>query len=85
MGDLISIDSAVLERDREERDRMATHLRELADQAEKGDLLAVAFVAIPHDREGLNVGVVKTGKAGVAELIGATTILSDYLRKAVLD
>jgi hypothetical protein len=85
MGDLIRIDSVVQEKEREERARMADGLRQLAKRAEDGELLAVAFVAIPHEREGLSVGLLKTKQTGLHELVGATTILNDYLRKAVLD
>jgi hypothetical protein len=85
MGKLIRIDTVVQQKLQEERLRMASGLRELANRAEAGELLAVAFVAIPTERENLTVGVVKTEEAGIHELVGATTVLNDYLRKAILE
>lgn len=91
MGDVIriddafrEIDDAIQQRKREQHTRMAENLRALATRAEKGELLGVAFVALPSDREAVSVGVLKTEQTGLHELVGATTILNDYLRKAIL-
>lgn len=44
MGDLIRIDSAMLAREREERERMAKYLRALPNQADNCELLAVSLL-----------------------------------------
>lgn len=85
MGDLIRIDQIVENHERERRSRMAEALRDLALQAEKGDLRGVAFVTIPLKRENLSIGLVQMDDVALHELVGATTILNDYLRKAALD
>lgn len=85
MGKLIRIDGFLQEKDREERACMAASLRELAGRAENGELLAVAFVVIPQHRENVDVGILKMPEVGLHELVGATTILNDHVRKAMLD
>lgn len=85
MGDLIRLEDVNKARTQEERLHMVEGLRELLVRAEAGELLAVSYVAIPADRECLAVGLLKTSECAMHEVVGATTILSDYLRKAVSD
>lgn len=85
MGDLIRLEDLNKAKSQEERARMVEGLRDLLMRAEAGELHAVSYVAIPVDRECLAVGVLKTAECGMHEVVGATTILSEYLRKAVLD
>jgi hypothetical protein len=85
MGDLIRLEDLNKAKTQEERLRMVDGLRELLIRAEAGELLAVSYVVIPADRECLAVGLLKTSECGMHEVVGATTILSDYLRKAVTD
>ncbi|WP_439542527.1 hypothetical protein [Hyphomicrobium sp.] len=85
MGDLIRLEDLNKAKTQEERVRMVEGLRDLLARAEAGELHAVSYVVIPADRECLSVGVLKTSECGMHEVVGATTILSDYLRQAVLD
>lgn len=85
MGDLIRLEDLNKAKAQEERVHMVEGLRDLLMRAEAGELHAVSYVAIPVDRDCLSVGLLKTSECGMHEVVGATTILSDYLRKAVAD
>jgi hypothetical protein len=85
MGDLIRLEDLNKEKAREERVHMVQGLKDLLARAEAGELHAISYVAIPIDRECLSVGLLKTSECGMHEVVGATTILSDYLRKASSD
>jgi hypothetical protein len=85
MGDLISIHAALHEKDRAKAAKMAQALRALADKAERGELQAVAFVGLPADGQTLSIGAIHDGHTGLHEVIGATTILNDYLRRLVFN
>jgi hypothetical protein len=85
MGDLIRIDKILAEKDREERERLVLGIESLLERARAGELLGVCFVAIPVDRECLSVGMLKTSDCGTHELVGASAMMTDYLRRALCD
>ncbi len=80
MADLICIDGLKTKRALEERAKIVEGLEQLLTRAKAGELLGVAFVALPMDRECLSVGMLKTAECGTYELVGASVMMSDYFR-----
>lgn len=82
MADIINIDDIVAQKDREERRRIENALQDVIESVRKGELVGVLFVGIPTHRESLSIGVLKKQGCGFHEMIGASTMLNDYLRDA---
>lgn len=80
MGELISLDDVLQAQQKEDQARMVEGLQELLKRAQDGELLAVAFIAVPKERQNLSIGLLKTETVGLHELVGSSVILSDYLR-----
>jgi hypothetical protein len=64
---------------------MESVLLELLERVRRDELVGLLFVGIPTDRQSLSIGLLKYDGCGVHEMVGATTILQDYLRDASRD
>ena len=82
MGDIINIGDVICERDREDRQRMENAL---IQRVREGELVGILFVAIPTNRQSLSIGLLKANGCGIHEMVGASTMLNDYLRDASQD
>jgi len=82
MGDIINIGDVICERDREDRQRMENAL---IQRVREGELVGILFVAIPTNRQSLTIGLLKANGCGIHEMVGASTMLNDYLRDASQD
>lgn len=85
MGDIINIGDVIGERDREDRQRMENALQGLIQRVREGELVGILFVAIPTNRQSLSIGLLKANGCGIHEMVGASTMLNDYLRDASQD
>jgi hypothetical protein len=79
MGDVVELTRHKDETQDRAREAMVAALEALLDRARSGSLISVCFVAIPRDRNTLNIGVVNSPECKFHELIGAAVILSDQL------
>lgn len=82
MGDIVRIEEAREERERElreERECIASTLELLAAKVRAGDVIGVCVAAVPSDRQSVTVMVRKVSECGTHELVGAATILANVL------
>ena len=82
MGEVIDIDEIISGKHRTDRERMEAALLALLERVRSDELVGLLFVAIPSDRESLSIGLLKYEGCGIHEMIGAATMLQDYLREA---
>ena len=80
MGEVIDIGEVISEKHRSDRERMENALLELLERVRSDELVGLLFVAIPSDRESLSIGMLKYEGCGIHEMVGASTMLQDYLR-----
>ncbi len=83
MGEIVKLNRPEDVERKEAREIMIAALESLLERARADSLSSVCFVAIPSDRETLSIGAIHTPDCGSHELVGATTMLSDYVRQIV--
>lgn len=82
MGEVVDIGNIISEKHRSDRERMESALLTLLDRVRSDELVGLLFVAIPGDRKSLSIGMLKYEGCGVHEMVGASTMLQDFLRDA---
>lgn len=82
MADLVLIDDARREKSAASRQKLVAGLKALLERAEAGEIIGVCYAAVPEDRKSLWVGAVKDDGCGAHELVGASTMLADYITRA---
>ena len=85
MGEVIDIGEIISEKHRGDRERMESALLALLERVRSDELVGLVFVAIPNDRQSLSIGLLKYEGCGIHEMIGASTMLQDFLRDASRD
>jgi hypothetical protein len=82
MADVFLIEEVRSEKAREQRDRIVDGLMGLIERARAGEIIGVCFAAIPSDRQTLCVGALKHDSCGAHELVGASSMLANYIDEA---
>ena len=86
MGDVVLIENAREEREqelRQQRERIASTLEFMAAQARAGNVIGLCLAAIPSDRGSVTITAHKVDECGSHELVGAATILANYIANVV--
>lgn len=85
MGEIVSFELAKEEKLRHSRDSAADELDHLAELARAGQIRGACYVMLTADGERTLTGFMKGEACGMHELVGASSLLHDYILRATLE
>lgn len=85
MGEIVSFDLAKEERLRHSRESAADELEHLAELARSGEIKGACYVLLTSDGDKTLTGFMKGEQCGMHELVGASSMLHDYILRATLE
>jgi hypothetical protein len=85
VGDVVSFDAAKEEKVKHSREAAAGELERIVEMARTGQIKGACYVMLTADGDLTLTGFMKGEQCGMHELVGASSLLHDYIVRATLE
>jgi hypothetical protein len=85
VGDVVSFDAAKEEKVKLSREAVAVELEHIIEMARTGQIKGACYVMLTADGDLTLTGFMKGEQCGMHELVGASSLLHDYIVRATFE